>query len=202
MKFTPENKTTSNQISRGSREHLLKTCCFATLTILCLVSTVRATVLDDLFQWAAKQPVQNDVWVHFAMTGSQLDGKNNVVYGEGYLYYVPGHLAPLGSFIPPYFSSGQNNITEYFSNRRFTLGSGLQLINYPFNPKDTDPLTVIISPVATGSATYAIDVDSSKWGDLQFTPSVNVGTNIIYGASGHTFYTVILYDQDSERPPP
>jgi hypothetical protein len=175
------------------------------LTILCLMLNVQATVLDDLFQWAAKQPPGNSVGVKFAMTGSQLAGKNNVIYAEGSLSYFPGHFGQFGAFIPPYFSSGQNNITEYFSNRRFTLGSGIQLLDYPFNPQDTDPLTVIISPVVTGSATYAISVGSSKWGDFQFTPSVNVGTNIIYGASGQTFYTVILYDQDSQtpqRPPP
>ena len=121
-------------------------------------------------------------------------------YSVGTLRYYPPHFNGI-QFLPASFASSLNGITQYFSDRRFTLTPG-SFINYPFNPNNTDPLTITISPLAIGVPIYSIDLKSSKWGfDDRFVPSFDVTTKILYGSvGGNTFLTVSLCNQNSQRP--
>jgi hypothetical protein len=77
----------------------------------------------------------------------------------------------------------------------------MSFINYPFDPNNTDPLTITISRIAWG-APYAFDLNSSKWGfNFQFIPSFDANTKVLYGTMGPTFLTVSLYNQSSQPPP-
>ena len=136
------------------REHLLKVWCLVTITSLSFTLTVRATILDDLFQWAgAQQPSTNVTSVQIAMTGNEITRNGLVSYVVGPLYYYPPDLIGY-RFVPASFASRENGITQYFSDRRFTL-TPMSFANYPFAPNNTDPLTITVSPIALGVPTYA-----------------------------------------------
>src|SRR6516225_8656444 len=103
-----------------SREHLPKIWCLVAITLLSLTLSVRATILDDLFNWAAQQGPLNTTTVQFHMTSNEITRNGLVSYSEGTLRYNPAHFYKLLWF-PASFSSGTNGITQYFSDRRFTL---------------------------------------------------------------------------------
>jgi hypothetical protein len=200
MNLTRVNNIISTPACLRIRVHLSKMCCVVALTILCFTPNVKATILDDLFQWAAQQPSINTTTVQFAMAGNEITRNGLVSYSVGTLRYYPPHFNGI-QFLPASFASSLNGITQYFSDRRFTLTPG-SFINYPFNPNNTDPLTITISPLAIGVPIYSIDLKSSKWGfDDRFVPSFDVTTKILYGSvGGNTFLTVSLCNQNSQRP--
>src|SRR5208283_5791667 len=100
--------------------------------------------------------------------------------------------------VPASFSSSANGITQYFSDRQFNFPAG-SLDRAPFDPANTDPLTITISPVTMGATIYSINLTSSKWGfDFSFTPSSDGSTKVLYGTMGNTFLTVSLSGKVSE----
>jgi hypothetical protein len=200
MNLTRVHDINSTSACLRIRLHLTKMCCVVALTILCFTPNLKATILDDLFQWAAQQPSINTTTVQFAMTGNEITRNGLVSYAVGTLRYYPPHFNGI-RFLPASFASSVNGITQYFSDRRFSLTPG-SFINYPFNPSNTDPLTITISPLAIGVPTYSIDVSSSKWGfNDRFVPNFDVTTKILYGSvGGNTFLTISLCNQSSQRP--
>jgi hypothetical protein len=183
------------------REHLLKVWCLAAITMLSFTLTGRATILDDLFRWAAQQPSTNVTTVQVAMTGNEITRNKLVSYAVGTLYYHPAHVLGGGLFIPASFSSEENGITQYFSDRRFNCKPD-QFINYPFDPSNTDPLTIAVSFTFVPPTPYAINLSSSKWGfNFRFIPGFDANTKILYGTMGPTFLTVSLYNQRSQPQP-
>lgn len=182
-----------------NRNHLFKISCLIAASMLSFTLTVQATILDDLFQWAAQQPPSNVTTVQFAMTGNEITRNGLVSYAVGTLTYYPGgwngHV-----FLPARFASTTNGIKQYFSDRTYNCNP-LSFTTYPFNPNNTDPLTVTVSRAVFG-AIYSVDLASSKWGfNFQFRPSVDANTNILYGSMGPTFLTVSLYNRHSAPPP-
>jgi hypothetical protein len=153
-------------------------------------------LLDDLFQWAAQQPAGNIVAVKLAIATNEITRNNLVSYAEGTLFYHPPHHAGIFTF-PANFSSEPDGITQYFSDRRF--GGGL--VTHPFDPNNTDPLTVTINAPFIPPQ-YTVVVHSSKW-NFQFTltPSFDAATEIIYAANGPTFLALSLCDRNSQPPP-
>jgi hypothetical protein len=80
-----------------SRGRFLKVWCLVAIATLSFTLTVRATILDDLFQWAAQHPSTNVTTVQFAMTGNQISNNGLVTYSGGSyagsggtLYYQSG----------------------------------------------------------------------------------------------------------------
>jgi hypothetical protein len=187
-------------IRNRSREHLPKICCLVAITLLSLPLSVRGSILDDLFKWAAQQPSQNITTIQFHMTSNEITRNGLISYSESILRYYPAHFNGF-FFVPASFSSNTNGITQYFSDRRFNCVPN-EFVNFPFGPNNTDPLTISISPVVLGAPTYAIDVNSSKWGfNYRWTPSFDANTKILYGTNGNDFLTVSLYDQSSQPQP-
>jgi hypothetical protein len=187
----------SIQLSQRYNRYLLSIC-VAALALLCVTSNLRANILDDLFSWAVQQPPSNSKTIKYVMTSSELTRNNLVSYSEGTLYYNPASSSG-GIFHPASFASSKNGITQYFSDRRFNFPVG-SLNSAPFDPANTDPLTITISK-GVNAVNYSIDLISSKWGfTLSFVPSFNVNTNILYGVIGNGFFTVSLGDKLSEPP--
>ena len=180
-----------------SREYLPKIWCLVAITLLSLTLSVRAIILADLFNWAAQQPAQNVITVQFHMTSNEITRNGLVSYSEGTLHYYPAHFHGLLWF-PASFSSNTDGITQYFSDRRFSLSPN-SFTNYPFDPQNTDPLTVTIINYPFSVPGYAIYVSSSTWGfNYQWKPSFDANTKILYGTNGDDFLTVSLYDQNSQ----
>jgi len=136
--------------------------------------SIVTNVLDNLFQWAAEQPAENITSCRLAMATNELTRNNLVSYAEGTLFYSPGRHVGL-FFVPARFSSEPNGITQYFSDRRFAPNGGFETA--PFDPNNTDPLDITISPPFLLTHQYGITVHSSKW-DFQFTvnPSFDAAT--------------------------
>lgn len=179
--------------------HLLRIWIFA-MAILCLTADARASIIDNLFAWALQQPSTNETAVKFAMTGNEVTRNNLVSYSVGWLVYYPARISG-GIFQPASFSSEQNGITQYFSDRTYSLPVGSLGTGAPFNSASTDPLTVTIGK-GVGAVNYSITLTSSKWGfNFSFVPSFDKTTNILYGTMGNQFLTVSLGGQTSLAPP-
>lgn len=147
-------------------------------------------ILDDLFQWAAQQPSGQILTVGIAITTNEITRNNLVSYAEGMLGYSPGHSAGW-LFFPPSFASSPDGVKQYFSDRRWGT-SDFGGPPHPFDPNNTDPLTVSIGrPILTGD--YKITLKSSKWGFTEsFTPIFDPASHIIYGSVGGGFVTISL----------
>jgi hypothetical protein len=153
--------------------------------------------LDDLFQWAVQQPQGATVSVNLEMTSDSVSSSgtdgNLVSYGEGTLTYNRSHVTGRW-YLFPYFSSGPSGITQYFSDRRPAEQFGVG--GPPFDPNNTDPLSVTISAVGT------ITVHSSKYNhEFTLQPSLDSATNIIYATNGPNFFTLSLCNRQSVTPP-
>jgi hypothetical protein len=96
----------------------------------------------------------------------------------------------------------EDGITEYFSDRPFSCNSDPHsFTGSPFNPNNTDPLTITIYPTFVFPNHYVITLRSSKSGfNSYFVPSFDANTKILYGTIGPTFFTVSLYNQSSQPP--
>jgi hypothetical protein len=198
MKSPYDSKLYSTRTSQAYNL-LLRLSLFA-LALLCLTADARASIIDDLFTWALKQPATNSVFVTFAMTGNEITRNNLVSYSVGTLSYHPARISR-GIFLPASFSSGPNGVTQYFSDRRYNFPVG-SLDSAPFAPDNTDPLTVTISKDLFAT-NYSINLTSSKWGfNFTFEPSYDGTTKILYGTMGNTFLTISLGNQESFPPPP
>jgi hypothetical protein len=195
MKSPSDSKLYSTPTSQAYN-HLLRISLLA-LAIFCLTAGARATIIDDLFTWALKQPPTNTVSVTFAMAGNEITRNNLVSYAVGTLYYQPARLAR-GTFLPASFSS--SGVTQYFSDRRYNFPAG-SLDSAPFNPANTDPLTVTIGKQYLFATTYSVNLTSPKWGfNYTFTPNYDGTTKILYGTMGNTFLTISLGNQESVAP--
>src|SRR5262245_5315628 len=154
-----------------------------------------SNILDDLFQWAASKH-ENELGaiqrINVAITTNEITRSNLVSYAEGPLYYHPrsgqGLLVERASF-----SSNENDIKQYFSDRRVSApGQEFDPTreSFPFNPEAIDPLTVSItqplillqSSPLRGWSKYLITLQSSKWHMSEsFSPQFDASTDIIYG---------------------
>jgi hypothetical protein len=148
-----------------------------------------ANILDDLFHWAAQQPASNETQVDIALTSVEVSRKNLVTYSEGSLKYHPPHSAGMLR-LPAYFGSDPNQIKQYVSDRRSRDRSDTPATpaGDPFDPNNTDPLTVsIFRPIVSGN--YTITIKSTKWNwEESFTPIFDAATNVLYG----NLYTGLL----------
>jgi hypothetical protein len=153
-----------------------------------------ANILDDLFQWAAQQPAGNETSVRIAITTNEITRNNLVSYGEGTLNYQPGRASGM-LFLPAHFASAHDGVTQYFSDRRHVDPGSFG--GPPFDPANTDPLTISITWTLF-SATYSINLSSSKWGFTEsFKPSFDLGSTVIYGTVGGGFVTISLCNRSS-----
>jgi hypothetical protein len=160
--------------------------------------------LDDLFQWASQQAAGYTNTVKLAMTTNDATKHNLVSYSEGILSYSNG-----GAFGLPSFSSGSDQVIQFFSDRR-TGGVVNPLLGgpCPFDCASTDPLTVTITP-SRGIQTvfhgppvppYFVFVKSSKWA-FELTFGVNCDpSGIVYGVFNSTFFTLSFCGKRSEQP--
>ena len=163
-------------------------------------------LLDDLFNWAAQQPTENETSVGCSLATNQsaFQGRdeNLVTYAGGPLSYNPGGWLDAGRFrifVPAAFTG---SLTQYFSNQ--TYGPPDSFTSYPFNPNATEVLDITISspPIALlGSGSYSVSINSPEWGSTQsFTPQCEAG--VTYGIVGNAVLLVIsLCGQGSEAPP-
>ena len=160
-------------------------------------------LLDDLFTWAAQEPVTNmtRAMCNLSTTTSRFQNKdhNLVTYGEGGLVYRPGYWLQESFFriyVPPSFSG---ELTQYFSDRRYSTDPQT-FINYPFAHDATDPLAVSIS--ASVYAGYSVTIHSPNYGgSFSFQPQCAAG--VIYGVIDTTELVAIsLCDRSSQAPPP
>jgi len=156
-----------------------------------------ANILDDLFGWAAQQPAYHTTQVSLAMTSIEITRNNLVSYADGFLKYHPGHSVGM-IFIPASFASDANQITQYFSDRRFSL-TPQGLVQYPFDPNQTDPLTISIRRSIIGG-NYTIVIQSSKWNFSEtFAPQFDAHTNVIYGSVGNGLVSIALCNRSSTQ---
>jgi len=161
-------------------------------------------LLDNLFNWAAQQPAENETSVHCNLTTNQSaafqgHGENVVTYAEGGLGYHPGgwvNVGRFGIFIPASFSG---SLTQYYSDKRY--GPQGSFTNYPFSASETTPLNITISgpPLLLGGS-YSVSISSPGWGATQsFTPQCEAG--LVYGTFLNAVLLVIsLCEQISEPP--
>jgi hypothetical protein len=148
-----------------------------------------ANPLDDLFQWAAQKPTTNVTFVTVTIATNETTRNNLVSFAEGTLFYQPGRSIGMIHTLP-FFASKKDQVTQYFSDRRYNLSC-------PFDCSNKDPLTVSISWLL---GHYSFDVKSSKWGfEFSFEPSIDTATGILYGVHGQTFITVSLCNRNSEQ---
>jgi hypothetical protein len=192
MNSTLASNMNSRPVSHRSRENPLKMCCVAALTILCVKQTLQANIIDDLFQYAAQQQSNKTTTVPFAMASNEVTRNNLVGYSVGTLTYYPPRFTGR-FFVPATFASDADGIKQYFSDRQYFLPQASELrASYPFDPTNTDPLTVSIGRDFL-SPNYSINPHSSKWGfNFSFIPSFDVSTKILYGTWGNSFLTVSL----------
>jgi hypothetical protein len=156
-------------------------------------------ILDDLFQWAAQQPAGNTITVRVATTTNEITRNNLVSYAEGFLNYHPGHSVGM-FFVGPSFSSSNDGVVQYFSDRRY--GPQGSFTTFPFDANNTDPLTVSITRAPIAATGYTITIKSSKWGFTEnFTPTVDAGSNVIYGSVSGGLVTISLCNRSSQPVP-
>jgi len=143
-----------------------------------------ADVLSDLFHWAGTQPANATVVVEIDIAGNDMSRNNLVSYAHGELKYHRGSGAR-----PATFASDPDTVTQYFSDRRFGTRD-------PFDPSQTDPLTVTITPLTVirpGSSPYSITLHSSKWRTTDtISPKFDDATGIIFGHIHKAFITISL----------
>lgn len=151
-----------------------------------------SNVLDDLFTWAAQQPTSGyETSVKIDITSNEITRNNLVTYATGKLIYHRSQSAGM-RYLPAYFSSGKDKITQYFSDRG----------NNPFDHSQTDPLTVTINKQFIASVGYTITIESSKWNfHFSFTPTIDPSTQILYGTDHNTFITISLCGRESHMIP-
>jgi hypothetical protein len=195
----------SRIIGARNGEHPFKILCLIGATMLSFTLSVRATILDDLFQWAAQQPSTNVTTVQLAMTSNEITNTGRVTYAgdgptpglDGTLYYYPPVFN--GYYMLPARFSSANGIKLYWSTRGYDCNS--QFASYPFGWNNTEPITITVSPLAFGDPIYSITLNSTDSSfTFRFVASFDANTKILYGTSGNKFLTVSLYNRDS-RPP-
>jgi hypothetical protein len=190
----------STQVSHRNPANLLKIYCVVALAVICFTPNMQANILDDIFQSAAQlkqlKPTSH-ITIQFAMTQNEITRKNLVAYSVGQLVYYPLKFSrPV--FIPATFASDAGTIKQYFSDREYALPPGTN-VNNPFDPRNTDPLTVSISRDFL-YPNYSITLHSPKWGfNASFTPSFDASTNILYFSWGNTFFTVSLGNPQADK---
>jgi len=155
-----------------------------------------ANILDDLFQWAGQQPVNNISVVQVSITTNEITRNNLVSFGEGALTYHPAHSVGM-LLLPATFSSANDGITQYFSDRRYGGGQG-PVKNYPFDANKTDPLTMLITKPYLMNVGYTVTFKSSKWGFTEsFMPSFDAVSSVLFGPLGGGFVTISLCNRNS-----
>ncbi len=163
-------------------------------------------------------PVNSTGTMQARVATNRSDG-NYVSYGElsdlsgaqgvlGPLVYHPASGIVGIDYIPPYL---EGEVAQFFSDRRYTVGKGLQLFSDPFNPSKTDNLGIT---VWLGTETFGFPpVTLHHPGDVTFTlNSWGKGTvpfpglcqdGMIYGFNGPTAMILSLFDlQVISNPPP
>lgn len=126
----------------------------------------------------------------------------------GPLVYHPASGIVGIDYVPPYL---EGEVAQFFSDRRYTTGKGLQLFSDPFDPSKTDNLGIT---VWLGAETFGFPpVTLHHPGDVTFTlNSWGKGTvpfpglcqdGMIYGFNGPTMMVLSLFDlQIFTNPPP
>jgi hypothetical protein len=149
-----------------------------------------SNILDDLFNWAAQEPLENQKTIQIAVVTTEVTRSNLVSCALGKLTYYGAAGNGMRQY-PPYLFSGKDGLTQYFSNRT----------NVPFDKTQTDPLTVTITGhfalAATGD--YPIRFQSSKWNfDFTIQPTFEPTTQILYALHDSLYITISLCGRQSD----
>jgi hypothetical protein len=152
-------------------------------------------LLDDLFDWAARQDPNNQTRVSCSLATNQSAGfqdpENAVTYAgasKGFLIYSHADWHEFRGFkiyIPAAFSA--TLLPQYVSSRE--RGGD------PFDPSRKDALDITISsPGRLPGGSYSVSIRSPEWGSTQsFTPQCEAG--LIYGTFLNSVLMVIGLSQ-------
>jgi hypothetical protein len=152
-------------------------------------------MLTDIQNWFQTQPNgPGNYSINFNMVTNRSDGKY-ASYSEGsagtpgQLYYHPASNVGF-FFIPAYL---QGDVTQYFSDRRFTTSPGTFAID-PFDPARTDQtrVTILLGNTILGAPFGQVTITLLSWGNAQsnFIPSCQNG--LMYGFVGNTMFVMSL----------
>jgi hypothetical protein len=150
-------------------------------------------LLDDLFNWAAQQPIEYQPFVQCSLATNQsvFQGRveNVVTYAAGTLFYDPGGWqgeGRFGRFVPAVFTGV---LLQSFSDQLYSLQS---TDLYPFSPYATENLQITISspPLFPAGGSYSVWINSPEWSPVQsLAPQCEAG--VIYGIMGDAVFLVI-----------
>lgn len=223
--LTPAGKPSDKhqQIQRkGRTEYRMLALALVVLTGLFSASSANAqscsTYASSIVSKFGTIPANSTGTMQARVTTNRSDGAY-VSYGElsdlsgaqgtlGPLVYHPASGIVGVDYVPPYL---EGEVAQFFSDRRYTVGKGLELFSDPFDPTKTDNLGIT---VWLGTETFGFPpVTLHHPGDVTFTlNSWGKGTvpfpglcqdGMIYGFNGPTMMILSLFDlQVTTNPTP